>query len=134
LKTWGDALLDVAETQGGYIKLKHTRILDHLVGSITDIFGLLNCGCRITLSVDSDLRRDALQTSDTQILRLLEEAAHLMKGLRCEELAIDWIDDEARAFHRKLRTLRREIEYRNALLNIRRPGAARRRGTEVHAI
>ena len=118
LKDWGDCLLDVAEYQGGYLQVGHTRIVDHLVGNITEVFGVLNCSRRLQLASGDDQSRNTLVNCDAQILRLLEECDRIVHEIGDGEDAVEWIEHDARSFYRKLRVLRQEIESRNDLLGI----------------
>lgn len=118
IKDWGERLLDLSEYQGNLLPRRDMRVLDHLLGAITEIFGLLNCGGRILRRPVEPSDQKAMRDADARLLRLLEEGSELLDGMHRAEWAGEWIEHDARAFYRKLRSIHREIRDRNLQLGL----------------
>lgn len=118
IKDWGERLLDLSEYQGNLLPRRDIRIVDHLLGAITEIFGLLNCGGRIRSRPTAEAEQREMRDADARLLRLLEEGGQLLEGMHRAEWAGEWIEHDARAFYRKLRCIHREIRDRNLQLGL----------------
>jgi hypothetical protein len=118
IKDWGERLLDLSEYQGNLLPRRDMRIIDHLLGAITEIFGLLNCGGQVRRRPEEESDRRELRDADARLLRLLEEGSQLLEGMHRSEWAGEWIEHDSRAFYRKLRSIHREIRDRNLQLGL----------------
>jgi hypothetical protein len=123
VKEWGERLLDLSEFQGNILPRRDLRVVDHMVSTVTDIFGILNCGGQIRRFPVERAAQDELRACDARVLRLLEEESELLEGMHRAEWAGEWLEHDAREFYRKLRSLKRELLDRNLLLGLR--GAAK---------
>mgnify|MGYP001818480785 FL=1 len=119
-KTWGDQLLELAESPPTPLTGRDVHTIDALVEKITAVITQLNDLDRARTLASTGPRHRALQDADAAILSALEVTSRRMQDLNGPRNPSLWIKDNAAAIYRRLRRLSRDIALRNQVLRARR--------------
>jgi hypothetical protein len=119
-KTWGDQLLELAESRPTPLTGRDVHTLDALVEKISAVITQLNDLDRSRALAASGPRHCALLEADAAILKALEETSRRMQELYGPRNPSLWIKDNAAPIYRRLRRVGRDVALRNQILRARR--------------